>query len=155
MNARNLDDLDRRILRRLQDDPTLTGPDLAEAVGATSGRVTRRLERLRETGTLRGMRAEINWAALGYSVTVSLRITIDKSNSRALDELISAAREVAEITEIQTFLGSVDLRLSLVARDLAHYQDLYRNKILTLPHIVELEALMQLATLKNRQTLPL
>ena len=38
-----------------------------------------------------------------------------------------------EVIEIQTFLGRVDVRLSMIARDMAHYQHIYRNKILTLP----------------------
>ncbi len=60
-----------------------------------------------------------------------------------------------EVTEIQTFLGRVDLRLHIVARDMAHYQKVYRERILTLPHIADIEALMQVSTLKHEEALPL
>jgi len=46
------------------------------------------------------------------------------------------------------------VRLSVIARDMAHYQSVYRDKILTLPHIAELEALMHVATIKTTETLP-
>jgi len=59
------------------------------------------------------------------------------------------------VVEIQTFLGRVDVRLYVIARDMAHYQQLYRDRILALPHIAELEALMTVATLKNDESLPL
>jgi Lrp/AsnC family transcriptional regulator len=88
-------------------------------------------------------------------VEVSLRLTLDKTEPRAFDEFIAAAREVPEVTEIQTFLGRVDARLAVIARTMAHYQDIYRDRILTLPHIADIEALMQVATIKDRQTLPL
>jgi Lrp/AsnC family transcriptional regulator len=34
---------------------------------------------------------------------------------------------VPEVLEIQTFLGRVDVRLSVIARDMAHYQEIYRT----------------------------
>jgi len=114
-----------------------------------------RLDKLREDGVLRGTQARINWRALGYAVHVSLRVTLDKTAARAFDDFLALAREVPEVIEIQTFLGRVDVRLSLVGRDLAHYQDIYRTRILTLPHIADIEALMTLSTVKHDLALPL
>ena len=57
--------------------------------------------------------------------------------------------------EVQTFLGRVDVRLSIIARDMGHYQQIYRSRILTLPHIADIEALMQVARIKSEQTLPI
>uniref|UniRef100_UPI004048510D Lrp/AsnC family transcriptional regulator n=1 Tax=Yoonia sp. TaxID=2212373 RepID=UPI004048510D len=94
-------------------------------------------------------------AALGHTVQVSLRITLDKTVSRAFDDFLAAARLVPEVLEIQTFLGRVDVRLSLVARDLSHYQQIYRKQVLTLPHIADIEALMTVAEIKSNRVLPL
>jgi Lrp/AsnC family transcriptional regulator len=145
----------RALLRQMQADPTLTVPELADALGSSSGRVARRIEKLTEEGVIVGQEAVIDWATLGYGVQVSLRITLDKTQSRAFDEFLAAARAVPEVLEIQTFLGRVDVRLSLVARDLSDYQRIYRDQILTLPHIADIEALMTVATLKSETALPL
>ena len=150
-----LDDIDRRLLRLLQADPTRGVPDLADETGLTPARVTRRLDRLREDRVLKGTHAVINWAALGYAVSVSLRITLDKTVSRAFDDFIEAARKVPEVIEIQTFLGRVDVRLSLIAKDLPDYQRIYREQVLTLPHIADIEALMTVASVKFGESLPL
>ncbi len=150
-----LDDTDRRILRHYQADPDMAMSDLADRAGVTGSTLARRLDRLRETGVLRGVRGVINWPALGYEVEVSLRITLDKTAPRAFDEFTAAAREVPEVLEIQTFLGQVDVRLSVIARDMAHYQMLYRERLLTLPHILDIEGLMHVARLKSEETLPL
>ena len=150
-----LDDLDRRILRRLQPDPDISIPLLAEALGLTTSRLSRKLDRLRQSGVLRGIRAAINWRALGFEVEVSLRVTLDKTQSRAFDDFIEAAREIPEVIEIQTFLGRVDVRLSVIARDMAHYQQIYRDRILALPHIADIEALMHVAQIKENEGLPL
>jgi len=150
-----MDDMDRRILRQLQAEPTLINAELAERVGMTPATCARRLEKLRESGIYQGQRAVINWAALGYEVEVSLRVTLDKTEARAFDEFTAQARKIPEVIELQTFLGQVDVRLSVLARDMKHYQQLYRTKILILPHIADIEALMHIAEIKTSRGLPL
>lgn len=150
-----LDDMDRRLLRHWQSDPSLSPAELAERVGITTGKTARRLARMQENGVIEGVSAVIDWSALGYAVEVSLRVTLDKTVSRAFDEFTLAARGVPEVTQIQTFLGRVDVRLNIIARDMSHYQSIYRDHILTLPHILDIEALMQIARIKSEEALPL
>jgi Lrp/AsnC family transcriptional regulator len=150
-----LDDLDRRLLRLLQEEPARLVPELAQATGLTPGRAGRRLDRLREAGILNGQETVIDWRRLGYTVHVSLRVTLDKGAPRAFEEFLAAARDVPEVVEMQTFLGQVDVRLSLIARDLAHYRAIYRDRILTLPGISDIEALMTLTVVHDNQALPL
>lgn len=150
-----VDDTDRRILRRLLADPNLSTSALAELAGVTAATASRRIERMSRAGIIRGQQAVIDWSKLGYGVEVSLRFTLEKTNPRAFDEFMAAARDVPEVTDIQTFLGKVDVRLHVIARDMAHYQEIYRARILTLPHIAEIEALMQVATIAETEELPL
>ncbi|MBB3712215.1 Lrp/AsnC family transcriptional regulator [Limimaricola variabilis] len=149
------DDTDRRLLRLLQETPDLTTSELADCAGLTAMRCARRLARLEDAGVLRGQRAVIDWKALGFEVAVSLRVTLDKTQPRAFDEFLARAREVAEVIEIQTFLGRVDVRLQLVARDLEHYRAVYRERILALPHIADIESLMTVSVVKSDEKLPL
>lgn len=150
-----LDDTDRRLLRHLQADPDQPVAALAEAARLPLATCYKRLERLEATGVICGHHAVIDWRALGFTVEVSLRITLEKTNPRAFDEFLAAARLVPEVLEIQTFLGRVDTRLAVIARDMPHYQEVYRARILTLPHIADIEALMHVARIKSVQGLPL
>jgi len=150
-----IDDADRRILRQLQADPQVGMATLAARSGLTESTAARRVERLRARGVIRGIEAVIDWRALGWAVGVSLRFTLDKTDPRAFDDFLAAARAVPEVLEIQTFLGRVDARLYVIARDLAHYQDVYRSRILTLPHVADIEALMHIAEVKSAEVLPL
>ena len=150
-----IDDTDRRILRHWLAEPGLERSTLADRAGVTPATLWRRLDRLRAGGVIRSETAVINWRALGYEVEVSLRFTLDKTNPRAFDEFIAAARDVAEVIGIETFLGRVDVRLNVLARDMGHWTAVYREKILLLPHIQEVEALMLVATVKDAAGLPL
>lgn len=106
-------------------------------------------------GVITGLEAVIDWRRLGFAVEVALRITLDKTERNAFDTFLAAARGVPEVTEIQTFLGRVDVRLNVLARDMGHYQEIYRARILTLPHIADIEQLMLISDVKTDEALPL
>ncbi len=150
-----LDVTDRRILRQFLADPEAANARLAERAGVTPASLWRRLERMRASGVISAIQNRINWRALGWEVEVSLRFTLDKTNPRAFDEFIAAARGVPEVIEIQTFLGSVDIRLSVIARDMAHWQQIYRDHVLRLPHVSDSDALMLVSTIKDSAELAL
>jgi Lrp/AsnC family transcriptional regulator len=150
-----LDDTDRRILRHWLAEPGMERAALAARAGVTPATLWRRLDRLRAGGAIQAEGALIDWRALGYEVEVSLRFTLDKTNPRAFDEFIAAAREVPEVIAIETFLGRVDVRLNVIARDMGHWTGIYRDRILMLPHIAEVEALMLVSTIKETGGLPL
>jgi Lrp/AsnC family transcriptional regulator len=38
---------------------------------------------------------------------------------------------------------------------MSHYQEVYRDRILTLPHIADIESLMLVSTIKDKGSLPL
>lgn len=150
-----LDDIDRRILRALQDDASLSAAELGVRVGHPGVSCGRRVEKLERAGIITGREIVIDPKAMGYAVEVSLRITLDKTQTDAFDSFLAQARKVAEVNEIQTFLGRVDVRLNVLARDMAHYQQIYRTRILSLPHIADIEALMLVSTVLNKEALPI
>lgn len=150
-----LDDIDRRILRLLQDAPDLPVAEIAARAGLSAGPCWRRIERMERDGVILGRAIELDHRALGFEVRVFLRITLDKTEPRAFDDFLAGALALPEVEAIQTLLGRVDVRMDVAARDLTHYQEIYRTKILALPHIAEIEALMLVSELKNTERLPL
>ena len=151
----NVTDQDRAILRSLQQDAELTAQEIAEATNIAPATAWRRIERMEAAGVIEAREVVIDPRALGLVVALSLRVTLDKTEMNAFDQFIDAARGILEINEIQTFLGRVDVRLNVLARDMAHYQEIYRNQILSLPHIQDIEALMLVSTIYNKEQLPL
>jgi Lrp/AsnC family transcriptional regulator len=149
----NIDVIDKKILRLMQIDALLSVADIAEKVGVATASCWRRIGRMEKSGIIKSQISVIDPKALGLEVEVSLRITLDKTN--AFDRFIEAARKVKEVNEIQTFLGRVDVRLNILARDMAHYQEIYRSQILLLPHISDIEALMVITNVMTKDGVPL
>jgi len=150
-----IDDIDRRILRHMQDDAGLPVAELAARVGISAGTCWRRIEKLETGGVIKGRTVRIDPRALGLNVEVFLRITLDKTARNAFDEFLREARKIPEVGPIQTLLGRVDVRMDVRARDLAHYQEIYKTRILALPHLADIEALMLVSELKNTESLPI
>ena len=151
----DIDVIDIKILKMMQADALLSVVDIAEKVGVGSASCWRRIGRMEKSGIIKDQVAIIDPKALGLEVEVSLRITLDKTQTDAFDRFIEAARKVKEVNEIQTFLGRVDVRLNILARDMSHYQEIYRSQILLLPHIADIEALMLISNVMSKDGVPL
>lgn len=151
----DIDIIDIKILKMMQADALLSVADIAEKVGVGSASCWRRIGRMEKSGIIKDQVAIIDPKALGLEVEVSLRITLDKTQTDAFDRFIEAARKVKEVNEIQTFLGRVDVRLNILARDMSHYQEIYRSQILLLPHIADIEALMLISNVMSKDGVPL
>ncbi|MGE4610682.1 MAG: Lrp/AsnC family transcriptional regulator [Paracoccaceae bacterium] len=150
-----IDGTDRKLLRHLQDDATLSIAELADLAGMSAGPCWRRLEKMEKSGVIKGRKIDIDYRTLGYGVLVFLRITLDKTRNNAFDEFIREARKLNEVVAIQTLLGRVDIRMDVRARDLNHYHEIYKTRVLALPHINEIEALMLVSEIKNTERLPI
>jgi Lrp/AsnC family transcriptional regulator len=155
INMHKLTDIEIRLIRNIMEDPDAGTGKLAERVGMSTTACWRKIEKFQELGIIQGFIADVNWKKLGYELEVSLRITLDKTQKDAFEAFLSGARKIREVNEIQTFLGRVDVRLNILARDLDHYQSIYRNEILNLPYIAEVEALMIISDVKRSNVLPI
>ena len=69
-NKVKLDDVDRRILKDLQEDGRMTNVELAKRIGISAPPCLRRVRALEDQGVIRGYHADVNAEALGYSVMV-------------------------------------------------------------------------------------
>ena len=67
----------------LQDDARLSLAELGRRVGLTAPAVGERLARLEQAGVIRGYHADVDPRALGYELSVVLRIRPARADDRA------------------------------------------------------------------------
>jgi Lrp/AsnC family leucine-responsive transcriptional regulator len=93
--AVSLDDLDRRILRQMQADSTLTNQELAQRVHASAPTCLRRVRRLIDTGVIAKQVAIVDPARLGSSLTALVEVSLDVQTEECFDafEAVIAAEE--------------------------------------------------------------
>jgi len=118
---RQMDAIDRRLLEELQADARLSLAELGRRVGLSSPAVAERLQRLEGTGAIRGYRAEVDPKALGYSLTVIIRI---RPAPRELKKVADLARATPEVVECQRITGEDCFFMKAHVRDVMHMEEL-------------------------------
>lgn len=71
-----IDEIDRKIILRLQEDARLSNAALAEEVGLTVSTVHERVKKLERKGIIKGYVAVVDAAALGKPITAFIRLTV-------------------------------------------------------------------------------
>lgn len=124
------DERNLALIRLLQAEPRLGTAELARRIGMSAPAVRERLLRLEEAGVVRGWRLELEPAALGYPLTVFVRIRPMPGQVPKVAELARAMPQVAEchrITGEDCFILKVHVEAietldRLLDRFLAHGQ---------------------------------
>jgi Lrp/AsnC family transcriptional regulator, leucine-responsive regulatory protein len=95
-----LDDVNRRLLALLDEDPRRTAAELARRVGMSAPAIRERIARLEQTGVIRGYRLDVDPAALGLPVTAWVRVAPGPGQLPRIAELAARIPEVAECYRI-------------------------------------------------------
>lgn len=91
-----LDDVNRRILAALTDDPRLSASELARRVGMSAPAVRERVTRLEEAGVIRGYRLDVDPAALGLPIAAWVRVRPGPGQLPKIAELAERTSQVSE-----------------------------------------------------------
>jgi Lrp/AsnC family transcriptional regulator, leucine-responsive regulatory protein len=140
--APRLDQTDVEILKYLTDDARLSQRAIARAIGMSPPAVADRIGRLESVGVIEGYRAQLNHALLGRSLTVVVGISSERSHGQR--ELAKQVLEIPEVERVDLVTGPVDLQVRLQVRDQAHLNEVYFDRLLTLPGIRHTETALVL-----------
>jgi Lrp/AsnC family transcriptional regulator, leucine-responsive regulatory protein len=122
MMAVSLDDIDIQLLTALQADADRTNVELARLVGLSPAATLHRVRRLKESGVIRVISAQLDPAACGFPLQVYITATLarhDPRSSRLFDDQI---RALPQIITADNVAGEMDYLLTAVARDVAELQ---------------------------------
>ena len=94
---KELDDIDRNILRILQEDARKSYREIQNDLGISIGTIHNRISKLKEKGVISGYTLKLNNAELGYKLTFLIRVQIDGKHTPELLEDISLIPEVCSV----------------------------------------------------------
>lgn len=118
----DLDAIDWKILRELQNDGRMTNVELSRRVGISAPPCLRRVKRLEETGIIRGYRALLDSPALGYGVVAFCLIGLHRQSETELKTFAARTRDWPIVRRAWMVSGDSDFLLHCVAGDLASFQ---------------------------------
>jgi DNA-binding Lrp family transcriptional regulator len=140
MKLRDIDALDRAIIRALLENGRLSQVQLAEQVPLSPTAIARRIRALEDDGVIAGYEARINGEALGFSMTVIVRISLKNQSEELLNAFEKAVAAVPSVVSCYLMSGDDDYMLTVIARDLAEYERVLKEQLARLPGIARLNS---------------
>ena len=150
-----LDELDLKILRLLQQDASLATAELAERVGLSQAPCWRRIKRMKENGTLAAITARLNSKAVGWPINVIATVALEHHNPEDVKAFEQAVATAPEVLECHALSGDRDYWLKIVVRDIEDYDRILAQRLLRSRVVRSIDSRFVLRTLKATQALPI
>ena len=142
--VRPIDDLDRSIIRLLQEDSRMPSAEIARRLGVAERTVRARINRLVQDGVVK-LVAIVNPAALGYDVTADIFLEVEPGRLEDVAEQLVAMEEVAYVglttgdrdISIQVFVPSVDALYRFITEKLQRIPGVVGTTTYVVPRVLK------------------
>ena len=149
-----MDSKDRQILHIIQSDATLSMAELADRCALSKTAVWRRVRELEKQGVIKARRTELDAEALGFGLTVFALVSTNQHSDEWFSRFEKAVNSIPEILDFYRTSGSIDYLLKVVARDVRHYDQIYKRLIREVD-FADISSTFVMETFKSGNQLPL
>jgi Lrp/AsnC family transcriptional regulator, leucine-responsive regulatory protein len=121
--AVELNEVDLQLLSELQADADRTNVELARLVGLSPAATLHRVRRLKESGVIRVISAQLDATAAGFPLQMYVTATLSRHDPRTTRIFEDHIRAMPQIIAADNVTGEMDYLLTIVARDVAELRD--------------------------------
>ncbi|MCB6182199.1 winged helix-turn-helix transcriptional regulator [Leeia sp. TBRC 13508] len=152
---RELDRLDRKILRVLQQDGRIAMTDLAEKVGLSTTPCNERVKRMERDGVIEGYFARLNPKALGANLLVFVEIRLASKSGDLFEEFKREVLKLPNVMECHLVSGDFDYLIKARIGEMTQYRKLLGDILLKLPGATESKSYVVMEEVKESLALPI
>jgi Lrp/AsnC family leucine-responsive transcriptional regulator len=149
-----MDEIDRDILRHLQENGRMSNVELARAVGLSPTPTLRRVRELERTGAIRGYRAIVDPEAVQRSFQVLVWVDLVQGTREVIERFEQAVLDIPDVIEAQRLFGEPDYLLRVASRDSHEYERLYTARLAALPGVSKARSQLAMKTIRSGLALP-
>jgi Lrp/AsnC family leucine-responsive transcriptional regulator len=150
-----LDRIDLRILKVLQQDGRISNLKLAEQVLLSPAAVLARVQRLTREGYILGYEARLNPLKLGAGMLVFVEVLLDRTTPNVFEQFKAAVQVHPEIMECHMVAGGFDYLLKTRSADMNAYRAFAGKVLWQLPGVRETRTYAVMEEVKNSTQLHL
>lgn len=151
----NLDEIDLKILQRLQNDGRITNVELANSVGLTAPPCLRRMRALEDEGVIKSYHAAIDPAKMGYTITVFAMVSLKSQAEIDLQAFEDHVQKLPEVRECYMLNGEIDFMLKVVAKDLQQFQSFLTSQLTSAPNVASVKTSLTIRSAKHLPGVPI
>ena len=150
-----IDAIDRRIIRLLQEDGKMKIKEIAHALKMTTTPIFERIKRLEQTGYIKGYTAIVDREKLGFQLVAFCSVTLEVHNKNNIQLFVKQINELPEVAECYHIAGMFDYLLKIYVKDMLDYQDFITNKLASLANISRVQSSFVMTEIKQAHVLPI
>jgi Lrp/AsnC family transcriptional regulator len=150
-----LDKLDRKIIRLLQVDASLSAAAIGEQIGLSQSPCWRRIQRIKDAGLVKEQGMVFDRRKLGFDTMVFAHVKLTAHGRSKVAEFSDTIRQFPEVMECHLLLGQVDFLLRIVTPGLEAYERFFFDKLSQLPDVQEVTSNIVLTEAKHTTALPI
>ncbi|MCO8164342.1 Lrp/AsnC family transcriptional regulator [Pseudomonas sp. 21LCFQ02] len=124
---RALDSFDQAILRMLQQDNKTSQRAIAEAIGLSTPAVQRRIAQLEDSGVIVSNTAVIAPESVGQQITAIVESRLCDDRAVVMNRAKRYFAGVSEVQQCYFVSGGVSFIIVMLARDIAHFDQLVQQ----------------------------
>ena len=124
-----LDELNRKILRLLQQDCDISLDALAKKVGSSKTPVWNRIKKMRKHGIITRQVALVDAKSVGLGETFFVAVRTAKHDAAWLKAFTEAVIAIPEILEVHRLTGDIDYLLKVQVGSTADFDQVYQDLI--------------------------
>ncbi len=151
--SENLDEIDLRLLRCLQQDASISMDELAGKSNLSRNACWRRVKRMEERRIIRSRVALVDPEAVGLGLSVFVIIRTNAHEKGWLEKFEEAVRTLPEIQGAHRMSGDIDYVLRLRVASVGDYDRFYQRLIAKVP-IADISASFVMEDIKDTTALP-
>lgn len=148
-----LDTVDRKILKHLQRDASLSLENLGEEVGLSRNACWRRVKTLEDSGVITGRVALVAPLAIDLGLMVFMQVRTNQHDPDWAVRFSQATRAIPGILSVYRMTGDLDYLIRARVADMADYDRLYQQLIKRLP-LSDVSASFVMEEIKDGTALP-
>jgi len=149
-----MDEMDRKLLRALQEDGRITNQALAQRCGISPAACFDRVKRLREGGVIKGFTAILDPAHLDRAMLIFIEVLLDRTTDDVFAAFAAHVRTMVEVMECHMVAGGFDYLLKVRVADMTAYRAFLGDTLVTIPGIRETRTYAVLEEVKLTSHLP-
>jgi Lrp/AsnC family leucine-responsive transcriptional regulator len=149
VTTRNLDRIDRLILKQLQSDGRKPVTELAQEVHLTVSPCWDRVRRLEEEGFIRGYVALLNPDYLGVRLLAFVGVRVDRTIPQVFQQFRIGIEALEEVVECHMVAGGFDYVLKVRVADMQTYSRFLSERLAALPGIAQTHTFVAMEEVKS------
>jgi DNA-binding Lrp family transcriptional regulator len=150
-----IDNIDRKILRMLQENSKITNSYLSKQIGLSPAPTLERVRKLEKKGIISGYHAQLNLSKIGLGVSTFVLVSLKEHNKKNINIFLDKINKVTNVIECHHITGTGDFILKVVSENIASYQKLMLDKISEIEATDSLQSMVILSTFKDNKVMPL